>query len=296
MRKGSWVRRPWAASAVVVVLWLCGCGGSSDVAITKLCDGDAGGLQIHGVVQMPNGRIARAASPWERVAGTLWSAAAAISASVSPVATGQLVELVELRPEDLANGTDPGPVEVGTTGPRGDYCMGLPAGTDQNVCRYVVQVGSRQDGTLTRAFVFGTSEPIDIDFRSEAAVRAILAQIPPAGLCDFSPDEIRNIYDAVVVAPGVATGSNADEVNSLAATLALADPGVDAALSAAVNRAPTPTRTEVIRRTETFTPRSTRTAPGATHTPAPPGATSTPTLPINTPTGIRLPTRTPTPG
>ena len=26
MRKGSWVRRPWAAAAGVVLLWLCGCG------------------------------------------------------------------------------------------------------------------------------------------------------------------------------------------------------------------------------------------------------------------------------
>ena len=305
MRQGSSVRLPLTGAAAALMLWLGGCGGSADVAITKLCDGDASGVQITGVVQMPNGQIARERGAWERIAGTLWSAASAITASVSPVATGQLIELVELRPEDLSSGTDPGPVEVGTTGPNGEYCIGLPAGTDQNVCRYVIQVGNRNDSTLTRAFVFNTSERIDVDFRSEATVRAILAQIPPAGLCDFSPDEIRTIYDAVVAAPGVATGSNADEVNALAATLALADPGVDAALSAAFPRpatptatpssapptatatGPTPTRTEVMRRTETFTPRGTRTPLPVTHSPTPPAHTAT---------AVRPPTRTPTPG
>jgi hypothetical protein len=207
MRKGFWVRRASAASAgVVLLLWLCGCGGSADVAITKLCDGDAGGLQIKGVVEMPNGRIAHAPGAWQRVAGTLWSAAAAISASVSPIATGQLVELVELRAEDLANGTDPGP--VGTTGRT--VSSAWPARRHRSRRLPLRGAGGQPQRRHADARLrVQHLEPIDIDFRSEATVRAILSQIPPARLCDFSPDEIRDLRRGRGARR--ATGSNADE-------------------------------------------------------------------------------------
>jgi len=297
----------------MALLWLSGCGGTADIATTKLCDGDPNGLQVKGVVRMPNGRIARSDSAWQRFASAVWPSAVAVTADVSPIPTGELIELVELRQEDIDSGTDPGPVRTGTTGPNGEFCMGLPVNTDENLCRYVLQVGDRAHKTLTRAFVFSTAEPVDIDYLGEATVRVILTQIPPATLCDFSADEIRTIHDAVVAAPGDASGPNADEVNSLAASIAAADPGVDAALSAAFNRpptptatpthapptatatGPTPTRTEVMRRTETFTPRPTRTQPPATFTETVPIATSTATRQANTPTSPRAPTRTATP-
>ncbi len=295
MRQGSWVRRLWAASAVASVLW--GCGGSADLTVNTRCTGGSG-PQIRGLVQMPDGRVAQAGDLWERVASALWSEAAAITGEVSPVNRGVTVELVELRPGDVPGGSG-GVVEVGTTNSDGEFCVGLPEGTDQNVCRFVVQVGSSDDRTLTRAFVFSTIDPINIDFRSEATVQVILAQIPPAGLCDFTPDEIRNIYNAVLAAPGDATGENADEINAVAASIAAADAGVKAAIAAAYTpptptvtatptaTGPTPTRTLVPTRTETYTPRSTRTPIVDTPTPTPPAtrtATSTPEVETPTPT------------
>jgi hypothetical protein len=273
---------------------------------------------------MPNGKVARAGGAWQRIAAALWSEAAAITGAVSPV-VGTSVDLVELRQEDLDNGTQPGSVGSATTGSDGAFCIGLAANTDQNVCRYMLQVGSADDHTLTRAFVFSTTDKINIDFRSEATVRLILAQIPPATLCDFTPDEIRSIYDAVVAAPGTATGANASEINAVAETIAAADPGVQAAIAAAYTpptptetstptaTGPTPTRTPFPTETETYTPRSTRTplvdtptlTPPRTRTPTdtatPVGATPSPVpatataTPSTTPPQTSTPTSTPTP-
>jgi hypothetical protein len=233
MGKGSRVRRRWAA-AVATAVALCGCGGNAGLNINSpnACTG-GGGLQVTGVVEMPNGRIAQAGGLLERFARAVWPEAAAITGAVRPVA-GARVALVELRQEDLDNGTEPGAVATATTNKQGEFCMPLPDGTDENVCRFVVEVGTTADRTLTRAFVFSTADAIDIDYRSEATVRVILHQIPPSSLCDFSPPEISDIYDAVVAAPGTATGSTADEINAVAASLAASDPGVAAALAAAI--------------------------------------------------------------
>jgi hypothetical protein len=282
-----------AISALAAAAAFCGCGGDAGLTISKPAGQCTSGTgpQIEGVVQMPHGQVAQRATTLERVARAIWSQAAALTGTVSRVGAQVEVTLVELRPEDVINGTDPGPIDVARTGDNGEFCIRLPGGTDQNVCRYVVQVGDREDGTLTRAFVFSADQSTDIDFRSEATVRLILEQIPPASLCDFSPQEIRNIYNAVSAAPGDAVGENADEINAVATSIAAADPVVDAAIAAAFDRpltpivtptvtptvvlptatptgpkGPTPTRTEITARTATFTPRSTR-------TPVPPTAT-----------------------
>jgi hypothetical protein len=290
--------------ATVFVLSLCGCGGDAGLKFVDPACGGGQGLQILGVVSMPNGRVARAGTVWERMAGAVWSEAVAITGAVQPVGSGIDVQLVELR-QDNPHG-DPGAIEVVRTDENGKYCIGLPQGTDQDVCRYVLQVGSREDDTLTRAFVLSNNDPIDIDFRSEAVVRLVLAEIPPAALCEFSASELQNIYDAVDAAPGTATGDNAAEINAIAASIASLDPGVNAAISAAVNRAPTltptptvapatatptgptPTRTEILRRTDTPTPRITRTAGGGTRTPTQPSGAATATV-------SPRPTRTPLP-
>jgi len=285
---------------VMTVMLLAACGSNSRVNVNSPsgCDGGLG-PQISGVVQMPNGQVAQAASWWERVSGAVWSAAAAINGDVSPVESGVSIELVELRPDDLANGTDPGPVEFGATRKDGQFCIGLPEGTDETICRYMVQVGNRDDHTLTRAFVFSTTDAIDIDFRSEAAVRVILAKIPPAGLCDFRPDGIRNIYDAVAAAPGTATGASADEINAVAATIADADPGVQAAIAEALVPPPPPTSTRTLTSPPTAT--ATETPRGPTRTPVPATRTAAPSSPpTRTATAVasqsRAPTRTSTPG
>src|SRR5262249_33250270 len=160
---------------------------------------------------------------------------------------------------------------IGATRKNGKFCIGLPEGTDANRCRFAVQVGDSASHTLTRALVFSTDEPVDIDFRSEATARVILASIPPAGLCDFSSDEIRNIYDAVASAPGSALGADADEINAVATSLAAQDPGVQAALTAAIHPPPTSTPTPrppvpTATRANTATPQDTATAGEATAT------------------------------
>src|SRR5262249_34366075 len=144
--------------------------------------------------------------------------------------------------------------------------------------------------------------PIDVDFRSEATVRVILATIPPANLCDFSPTDIRNVYDAVANAPGTAEGGDVDEINAVAATLASADPGVRAAVATARIPPPPPTST---RRPATPTsaapPTATNTAPLPTRTAVPATRTSAPSVAATrtatqTPEESRAPTRTSTPG
>jgi hypothetical protein len=292
MMKRVWARRLWATSGMAAVLSLWGCGGDAGLGLVKQQCGGGRGLQIRGVVAMPGGRVAQAGNTWERFAGAVWSEAAAITGAIQPVGSGVDVSLVELRQDDPHG--DPGAIAVVSTDENGEYCIGLPQGTDETVCRYVLQVGSRDDDSLTRAFVFSNDDPFDIDFRSEAVVRLVLAQIPPTTLCEFSPSELQTIYDAVDAAPGNAIGNTAAEINAVAASIASLDPGVDAAISAAYNRAPTrtptptvgpatatptgptPTRTEIVRRTDTPTPRATRTPVGATATAArPPTRTAT---------------------
>ena len=295
MRHGSWWRRPLATSAIAAAAAFCGCGGDANLSISKPAGQCTSGTgpQIEGVVQMPHGRVAQNGSALERVARAIWAQAAALTGTVSRVGAQVEVSLVELRPEDVIDGTDPGAIDVARTGDNGEFCIRLPGGTDENVCRYVVQVGDREDGTLTRAFVFSVNQSIDIDFRSEATARLILEQIPPASLCDFSPQDIHNIYNAVSNAPGEAVGENADEINAVATSIAASDPVVVAAISSSIPprtpvitptvtptvvlptatptgpKGPTPTRTAITARTSTPTQRSTR-------TPVPPTATRTP--------------------
>jgi hypothetical protein len=222
--------------ALAGLLFAAGCGSDATLNLSDGTGcGGGKGPQVTGTVSMPNGRVAFSPSLLERVARLVVAPAAAISGSLQAVGRGVSVELVELRQEDLDSGTNPGVIESGKTGGQGAYCVGLRANTDRSVCRYMLQVGSRDDNTLTRAFVFGDEDQIDIDYRSEAAVRAVLTQIPPDSLCEFDRDELRTIYEAVLDAPGTIDAADAAEANALAATIAVNDPGVRAALAAATD-------------------------------------------------------------
>jgi hypothetical protein len=220
------------------VLLASGCGSDASLNVssggTKSCAG-GDGPQVTGTVSMPNGRLALAPSLLDRVARLFVAPAQALSGSLEHVGGGVVVQLVELRQEDLDAGADPDVLESGKTNGKGAYCMGLRADTDRSVCRYVLQVGSRDDGTLTRAFVFGDEDTIDIDYRSEAAVQAVLAHIPPAMLCDFDQNELRSIYEAVLAAPGTIDAENASDANAVAATVAINDDGVQQAIAAALD-------------------------------------------------------------
>lgn len=238
MIDGGRMRRLGATVAAVAALALAGCGGDAGVSISdpNRCAGGEG-QQVRGVVQMPNGRVAFAPTLWQRVAALAAAPAEALSGGIALVGRGVTVQLVHLRPDNVAN---PDVIVSTTTNGRGEFCVALPEGADENTCRYAVQVGRANNGSLTRALVFSTGgEPIDIDYRSEATLRVILAQVSPAALCEYEPDEIRDVYGAVLDAPGTVTGANASQVNALAASLAEADQGVQEALVAGADPAPT---------------------------------------------------------
>ena len=228
--------RRWARCAVTIAAGVvfASCGGGSDSVNIKSTPCEGATTHVSGVVQMPHGRLAASDGIGQRLAAAVWSSAAALVGNVSPVGSGVSVELAELRQQNLNDGTEPGAVALAETDSDGRFCIELPPGTDENVCRFMLRVGSSADKTLTRAFVFSTAVDMLIDYRSEATARIILRQIPPAGLCDFSPTDLNNIYTAVADVDGTATGMNADQINAVATSLALADPGVNAAVQAAL--------------------------------------------------------------
>lgn len=242
---------------------IAGCGSDAALKIDNnaRCGGGSG-PQVRGVVRMPNGRVAARLGLAERLAALAAAPAEALTGHVSPVGRGVTVELVELRSEDLGAG-EPGSLGRTTTNGKGEFCIGLVRDTTVDVCRYMLRVGDRDAGTRTRAFVTSSDTPIDVDFVSEATVQVILSRIPPAGLCDFAPDEIAAIRDAVRDAPGTVTGANVAEVNALATTLASGDANVRAAVVAAAGNLPAPTAT------------GNPSAPTATRDPSAPTATAT---------------------
>jgi hypothetical protein len=279
---------------------VAGCGSDASLNINNNAQcGGGSGPQIRGVVRMPNGRLAARAGLAERLAALAVAPVDALTGTVSPVGRGVTVELVELRPEDVASGEDPGSVGRTTTNANGEFCVGLVRGTTVDVCRYMLRVGDRDDATRTRAFVSASDERIDIDFISEATVQVILNGIPPADLCDFAPDEIGTIRNAVRDVPGSVSGATVAEVNALATTLAIADANVRALLTEAGNLPPA-TATSVPgapTATSTRQPSATPVLPTATATlRGPTGSpTSRPTRTPNGPTATVSPTRTTVP-
>lgn len=287
----------WRGLVAAGLLGLVGCGSDSNLSIdsTRQCGGGTG-LQVKGVVRLPNGRLARHDDLLQRVASALVAPVEALSGNVSPVGKGLTVELIELRPEDVASGNEPGAVARTTTNAKGEYCLALAADTTVDVCRYAVRIGSRDDGTRTRAFVYATDEAIDIDYVSEATVQVILDGIPPADLCDFSPAEIAEIHQAVGEVPGTVSGATVAEVNALATTYAAADATVRGLVTQSGNLpsptatlapgAPTATRTRQPSPTAVL-PTATATFNGPTRTP-----TQRPTRTPNGPTATAVPSRT----
>jgi hypothetical protein len=192
------------------------------------------------------------------------------------------VDLVLIGPDDISAGVIVGGTVTHTsvTNEFGQYQVQLNFDTTADTCRYLVQVGSASDGTLTRAFVFSTTEPVNIDFQSEATVRLILEEIAAgeADLCEFDADDIASIHGAVVDSDQVVSGNTIAELNAAATSAAANDPNVQAAIADAIGQ---PT---VVPATATNTPQ-----PTATRTPTS-NATGTPTQTIT----VR-PTRTDTP-
>jgi hypothetical protein len=192
------------------------------------------------------------------------------------------VDLVLIGPEDISGGQIVGGqvTHTAVTNQFGQYQVQLNLDTTEDTCRYLVRVGSADDGTLTRAFVFSTTAPVDVDFQSEATVRLILEEVAAgrADLCDFDVGDIASIYGAVVDSDEVVSGDTIAELNAAATSAAANDPAVQAAIQEAIGL---PT---VVPATATNTPR-----PTATRTPTSGGSeTATQTITVR-------PTRTDTP-
>jgi hypothetical protein len=160
----------------------------------------------------------------------------------------------------------------------------------------MVSVGDLVSETRTRAFVFSTSGPVNIDFASEAVVRMILSQVAAGtDLCSFSPATIAATVHAVespILLPGTLTCTLPDgspdpehkcvrDYNYQAARTATAAPTIQAILGIA---AATPTPTAA---TQTPTRTTTSTTPVATETPT---RTATPTTPAPTQSATTTPT------
>jgi hypothetical protein len=82
--------------------------------------------------------------------------------------------------------------------------------------------------------IYNNTGPIRIDFRSEAAVRLILDEVPPADFCAFDSAEIAAIVAAVDAAPGNINAADVESANDAATAAAAADPGVQSAIESAL--------------------------------------------------------------
>lgn len=283
-----WLVR-WLVMAGTAVF--AGCGTESDLGVRHSPPPPTVGVEVSfgGLVQMPDGRVARTSS-WLREVALLTSAAdALVAANVRPVGAGVTVALAVLGPD---GNLGPTLATASTTG-SGRYQLTIPGGRDPaSVCRYVVFVGDASSGTLTRRIVTGTDFTQDIDFQSEALVRLLVDRVQQgADLCAASVTELEQMLARIRALPDVVVGSGAADINLKARQIAGADDALQDLLDAALAPTPTPVRTPRF----TFTASATRTSTATrTRTPT---RTSTPTRTVTpTATPSRPPTRTFTPG
>jgi len=168
---------------------------------------------------MPNGRVASLRkSIGAQLAGVFLGEAIALTANVSHV--GRNVEVtLTLRRSD---GSIEGPLATALTNDQGEFFLTLPPDAGADSCRFIVSVGDAGAGTLTRAFVHSTDEPVDIDFISETTVELILREVAlGTDLCSFSSENIRGLADVIRNLPGDVSGASTAEVNQKALTAAL---------------------------------------------------------------------------
>ncbi len=283
-------RRLGLLGLLPLLLLIASCGGEAGVTVEQ-----PGGMgpPVTGQVQLPNGQLAYEPSTLRWLAAAVISRAQALVAeNIKPVGRNVIVRLILLDEEDVVGGKIRANVHLdkevfhNSTNDYGQYEVRMRADTDARTCRYMVQVGSAEDGTLTRAFVYRTDGPVDINFQSEAVVRLILEEIRDgdATLCDFEAGEISNIYETVVASGGLVSGNTVAEVNAAGTTAARLDPAVMSAIAAAAGGQGTPPPTNTVRPTEEpteITP--TETAPQPTRTDT---KTTVPRTPTRTHTGI----------
>jgi len=228
------------ALATLVVAAGTGCGNDGNVGVTfpptpkQIEDG------VSGVVQMPNGQFSSAGSWWEWPAtlNLVTRAFAVRNPNVSPVGAGVLVAISHIDPLDAADGRIDGPllIDQTQTDEQGRYQIIDAALDDVDQCRLMLAVGSGDQ--LTRAFVtsHSTNDDESLDAVSEATVRVVLDRLtkaPPVQLCDFSTDDLRNIYQAVSLAAYTARGTTVAQINADAFAKAMRNAGVQKAVAQA---------------------------------------------------------------
>lgn len=301
-------RRPAHIAGVLALLGILnGCNGDGTLTVITPPEQNRG-PRISGQVRLPNGELAQAASLWRNLIVSLVQPVQALfSAAVEPVGAGVEVQLIFVDPDLVGDGSIPGDLPVlatSATNDNGQFQVFLPAGTTADRCRYMVQVGDAADGTLTRAFVYRSNGPVEINFASETVVRQILAALADgtaADLCDFESGDIAALYQAVIDAPGTIPGDTVAVVNANSDAAASSDAGFQALLEDAAGPGPlpatrTPTLTVAVPATTTATVTRTRPAT-ATETPRPtrtegvtPSRTPSPSITSTRPTAS--PTRT----
>lgn len=218
------------AGALTAMVCLGACGADVELDVTRSDNRKA----IRGVVELPNGQLAKEpGSPWQQFAAILAAPARALTGNAEPAA-GVRVELVRLAAADAAAGQPGELLDAETTLNDGTFTILLPRDTDANTCRFLIQVGDADEGTLTRALVHNNTGPIRVDFRSEAAVRLILEEVPPADFCSFDTAEIAAIVAAVDAAPGLVNENDVESANDLATIAAAGDTAVQNAIAAAM--------------------------------------------------------------
>jgi hypothetical protein len=278
-------------AVLVGVVWLSGCGTESDLSVRHPPPPPTVGLDVRfgGLVQMPDGRVARDLHAWPQLALFARTADALTAANVRPVGAGVRVSLAVLNPD----GSLQPPLATTTTNASGRYELGIPGSRDPaSVCHFVAYVGDAASGTLTRRLLTGSDLQQDIDYQSEALVRLLLDRVSQgADFCAVSVLELEQLLARIRSLPDPVVGTGAADINFKARQIAGADEQLQALLDVALAPSPTPVRTPRY----TFTASATRTATGTrTQTPtrtATRTRTFTPTI-----TPSRLPTRTFTPG
>jgi hypothetical protein len=221
----------WAAVVCSAALALAGCGADGTSSVVLPASNPA--PSVSGTVYTPraDGEFA-AAERWWQWADALWSMSRAYAGSQSefPVTSKVNVSLSKLDPAQAAQGSSSPSTPLGNGSTASDGTYSIPSDQlaslqpDQIAWQIIVQVGSNQAGTLTRAFVISctTNTPVsctaDLDAVSEGVVHVVLDYV--AGntdgkqLSDFSQTDLERISCMAEALAGSITGADVAAINT----------------------------------------------------------------------------------
>jgi hypothetical protein len=194
----------WVAAAGFAALTaLAGCGADASSSATLGGPGQDKKPAVIGTVWVPPGTDFAAIPGWRKWLETVFIAPRAYAEipGEERIQTETWVTLNWLTETDAADGTIDSPravsdgLGVERTDQNGSYTILSVDAKDLDACRMFVSVGQPAKHSWTRAFVF--DHTTDLDAVSEAVVRMVLQRLteaPPLQLCDFSSQDLRDIY------------------------------------------------------------------------------------------------------